>query len=97
MWEWKYNSTSPKLGTRQKSLVSFTRLGRFTNKKKFQYLLDRRLVGPHSLSGRCGLEKIDRPDRIHSLNWRAIPARNVIKVVSIYLSDSISHLEKYIK
>jgi hypothetical protein len=54
--EWRYNSTILYLGTRWRLLVSFTPLPLYPRGKSPRYPLDRRLGGPQSLSGHCGVE-----------------------------------------
>jgi hypothetical protein len=49
------------LGTRWRSVVSFTHRPLYPQGKNAWYPLDRRLGGPQSRSGRCGEEKIPQP------------------------------------
>jgi hypothetical protein len=55
--EWRYSSTILDVGTRWRRTVSFTPLPLYLRGKSLRYLSDRRLGGPHSLSGHCGVEK----------------------------------------
>jgi hypothetical protein len=63
MGEWRYSSISLDLGNRRRWVVSFTPRPRCPLGKIPRYLLGRRLDGPQSRSGRCGVEKISRPYR----------------------------------
>jgi len=49
------------LGSRLRWVVSFTPRPLYTQGKSLWYLLDRRLGGPQSLSGRGGEEKNSQP------------------------------------
>jgi hypothetical protein len=55
--EWRYSSTILYLGTRWRSVVSFTARPLYLHGRSRRYPLDRRLGGPQSRSGRCGIEK----------------------------------------
>jgi hypothetical protein len=53
----KYNSTILDLDTRWRRVVSFTSLSLNPRETAYQYSLYRRLGGPQSCFGRCGIEK----------------------------------------
>jgi hypothetical protein len=53
--EWMYSSTILDLSTRWRGVVSFTPRPRYPRENRPRYSLDRRLGGPESRSGRCGV------------------------------------------
>jgi hypothetical protein len=57
MGEYRYGSTIRDLSTRWKRVVSFMHWLLEPRGRSRRQQLDRRLGGPHSLSGRCGVEK----------------------------------------
>jgi hypothetical protein len=57
MGEWRYSSTFLDLGTRWRSVVSFTSLPLYRRRKNLRDPLERRLGRSQSRSGRCGGEK----------------------------------------
>jgi hypothetical protein len=57
MGEWRYNSTILDLSTGWRWLVSFTPRALYSRGKSPLYPLYRRLGGPQSRSGHCGVEK----------------------------------------
>jgi hypothetical protein len=57
MGEWKYSSTFFDLDIRWRGVGSFTTGKLYPRRKSPQYPLDRRLGGPQSRPGRCGVEK----------------------------------------
>jgi hypothetical protein len=57
MREWRYSSTILDLGSRWRWVVSSTTPPLYPRRKRPRCPLDRRLGGPQSRSGRCGVEK----------------------------------------
>jgi hypothetical protein len=57
MGEWRYSSTILALGSKWRWVVSFTSLPLYPQENSLRYLLDTRLGGPQSRSGRYGEEK----------------------------------------
>jgi hypothetical protein len=57
MGQWRYGSTILDLGTRWRYMFSFTPRPLYLRGKCPRYPLYRRLGGPQSQSGRCGVEK----------------------------------------
>jgi hypothetical protein len=55
--EWRYLSTILDLGTRWRWVVRFTAWPLYPLGKRSRYPLDRRLRGPQSRSGRCGVQE----------------------------------------
>jgi hypothetical protein len=88
--KYSYNSTILDLGTRWMWMVSFTL---YPQGKSSRYPLDRKLGGPQSRCGRCGVKKISflcresnssRPTRSSSLNRLSDPGfSNIWYIVQI--------------
>jgi hypothetical protein len=75
MGEWRYSSNILDLGTRWRRVVSFTPRPLYPRGKSRQYLLDRRLGGSQSRSGRCGEEKNLAPARNKTPAIQPVPRR----------------------
>jgi hypothetical protein len=61
MGEWRYGSTILNLGTKWRWVVRFTPRPLYSRGNSPWYPLDKKLIGPQSRSGRCGVENISCP------------------------------------
>jgi hypothetical protein len=101
MGEWRYSSSIPDLGARQRWVVNFTPRPFCLRGNSPRYPLDKTLGGPQSLSGRCGEEKNlvlaeirtpGRPARSPSLYRRGYPDSWTSNVGSRKFKHGLIHI-----